>query len=34
MDSNVYYSPNEPIKDFTITAGPKVEAWLPIWRRP
>lgn len=33
MDSNVYYSTNEPIKDFTITAGPKVEAWLPIWRR-
>lgn len=33
MDSNIYYSPTEQIRDFTVTAGPKVEAWLPLWRR-
>lgn len=33
VDSNVYYSPNEPIKDFTITAGPAATIYVPIHRR-
>jgi len=33
IDSNIYYSPSEPVKDFTVTAGPRLEGWLPIWRR-
>lgn len=33
VDSNLYYSTNEPIKDFTITAGPAATIYLPIHRR-
>jgi len=33
VDSNVYYSPNEPIKDFTITAGPAATVYVPIHRK-
>jgi hypothetical protein len=33
VDSNVLYSPNEPIKDFTITAGPAATIYLPIHRK-
>jgi hypothetical protein len=33
VDSNVFYSPNEPIKDFTITAGPAATFYVPIHRK-
>jgi len=33
MDSNIYYSPSEPIKDYTLTAGPAVNVYLPIYRK-
>jgi hypothetical protein len=33
VDSNVYYSPNEPIKDYTITAGPAGTVYVPIHRK-
>jgi hypothetical protein len=33
VDSNVLYSPNEPIKDFTITAGPAGTVYVPIHRK-
>ena len=33
VDSNLYYSTNEPIKDFTITAGPAATIYFPIHRR-
>jgi hypothetical protein len=33
VDSNVYYSPAEPIKDFTLTAGPAVNVYVPIYRK-
>jgi hypothetical protein len=33
VDSNIFYSPNEPIKDFTITAGPAATVYLPIHRK-
>ena len=33
VDSNVFYSPNEPIKDFTITAGPAATLYVPIHRK-
>jgi hypothetical protein len=33
IDSNIYYSPSEPIKDYTLTAGPAVNVYLPIYRR-
>ena len=33
VDSNVFYSPSEPIKDYTITAGPAATIYLPIHRR-
>jgi len=33
MDSNVFYSPAEPIKDFTITAGPAATLYVPIHRK-
>ncbi len=32
-DSNVLYAPNNPIKDYTLTAGPAVTVYLPISRR-
>ncbi len=33
IDSNVYYSPTEPVRDFTLTAGPAVDVYLPIYRK-
>jgi hypothetical protein len=33
VDSNIYYSPSEPIKDYTMTAGPAVTFYLPIYRK-
>jgi hypothetical protein len=33
VDSNVYYSPSDPIKDFTLTAGPAASVYFPIHRR-
>jgi hypothetical protein len=33
MDSNIYYSPGVPIKDYTLTAGPAVTVYLPIYRK-
>jgi len=33
VDSNVFYSPAEPIKDFTITAGPAATLYIPIHRK-
>jgi len=32
-DTNVLYSPTEPIKDYTLTAGPGVTVYLPIYRK-
>jgi hypothetical protein len=33
VDSNIYYSPTEPIKDYTLTAGPAVNVYVPIYRK-
>lgn len=33
LDSNIYYSPAEPIKDYSLTAGPAVNIYLPIYRK-
>ena len=33
VDSNVFYSPAEPVKDFTLTAGPAATVYLPIHRK-
>jgi hypothetical protein len=33
VDSNILYSPTNPIKDFTITAGPAATLYIPIYRR-
>jgi hypothetical protein len=33
IDSNIFYSPDNPVKDFTITAGPAATIYLPIQRR-
>ena len=33
VDSNVYYSSTEPVKDFTLTAGPAATVYLPIYRK-
>jgi hypothetical protein len=33
VDSNIYYSPTEPIRDFTLTAGPAVNVYLPVYRK-
>ena len=33
VDSNLYYSTNDPIKDFTITAGPAGTVYVPIHRK-
>jgi len=33
VDSNIYYSPSDPVKDFTLTAGPAATIYLPIHRR-
>jgi hypothetical protein len=33
MDSNIYYSPSEPIRDYTLTTGLLVNIYLPIHRK-
>jgi hypothetical protein len=33
VDSNIFYSPSEPVKDYTVTAGPAATIYLPIHRR-
>jgi hypothetical protein len=33
VDSNIFYSPNEPIKDYTVTAGPAATIYVPIHRK-
>jgi len=33
VDSNIFYSPSEPIKDYTITAGPAAAVYFPIHRK-
>jgi hypothetical protein len=33
VDSNIFYSPNEPVKDYTVTAGPAATIYLPIHRK-
>jgi hypothetical protein len=32
VDSNIYYAPSEPIKDYTLTAGPGLIVYLPLSR--
>lgn len=33
VDSNIYYTPSDPVKDFTITAGPAVTVYIPNHRK-
>jgi hypothetical protein len=33
VDSNVFYSPSDPIKDYTVTAGPAATLYIPIHRK-
>jgi hypothetical protein len=33
IDSNIYYAAAEPIKDFTVTAGPAATVYVPIYRK-
>jgi hypothetical protein len=33
VDSNIYYSVTEPIKDFTLTAGPAATVYIPFYRK-
>lgn len=33
VDSNIYYSPTDPVKDFTLTAGPAATVYLPFGRK-
>ncbi len=33
VDSNIFYSPDQPIKDYTATAGPAVTVYLPVRRK-
>src|SRR4030066_2280623 len=33
VDSNIYYSTANPIKDYTITAGPAATLYIPIHRK-
>jgi hypothetical protein len=33
VDSNLFYSPTAPIKDYTVTAGPAATIYLPIHRK-
>jgi len=33
IDSNIYYSPYDPIRDFTLTAGPAATFYLPVRRK-
>ncbi|MGZ5555645.1 MAG: hypothetical protein ACXW3H_07845 [Candidatus Aminicenantales bacterium] len=32
-DSNLYYTPSNPVKDFTLTAGPAATFYVPIHRK-
>jgi hypothetical protein len=33
VDSNVFYSPTDPVKDYTVTAGPAATVYVPIHRK-
>ena len=33
VDSNIYYSPSDPVKDYTVTAGPAATIYVPIHRK-
>ncbi|HMA54471.1 MAG TPA: hypothetical protein VKT17_08405, partial [Acidobacteriota bacterium] len=33
VDSNIFYSPTDPVRDFTVTAGPAATIYLPVVRR-
>ena len=33
VDSNLFYSPSDPVKDFTVTAGPAATLYIPIYRK-
>jgi len=33
VDSNIYYSPADPVRDYTVTAGPAATVYLPIHRK-
>jgi hypothetical protein len=33
VDSNIFYSPTDPVKDFTLTIGPAATIYLPIHRK-
>lgn len=33
IDSNIYYAASEPIKDFTLTAGPAATVHIPFYRK-
>lgn len=33
VDTNVFNTPTDPVKDFTMTLVPKVTAWVPVQRR-
>ena len=33
VDSNLFYSPSDPVKDFTITVGPSATLYIPIHRK-
>ncbi len=33
VDSNVFYSPSDPVKDYTVTAGPAATVYVPIHRK-
>jgi hypothetical protein len=33
VDSNIFYSPSDPVKDFTITAGPAATLYIPVHRK-
>lgn len=33
IDTNVYYSPTNPVRDFTLTAGPAATFYVPVHRR-
>ena len=33
IDSNIFYAPSDPVKDFTITAGPAATLYIPIHRK-
>ncbi len=33
VDSNVFYTPTDPVKDYTVTAGPAATVYIPIHRK-